>query len=53
MDRLREEIAPRLMRDVYHLILRKLKTRGWSAPRERVRTPKGRIILALIKARFF
>lgn len=46
-------IAPRLMRDVYHLILRKLKTRGWSAPRERVRTPKGRIILALIKARFF
>ena len=46
-------IAPRLMRDVYHLILRKLKTRGWSGPRERVRTPKGRIILALIKARFF
>jgi phytoene synthase len=46
-------IAPRLMRDVYHLILRKLKARGWSAPRPSVRTPKGRVILALIRARFF
>jgi hypothetical protein len=41
------------MRDVYHLILRKLRTRGWSGPRKRVQTPKGRIILAVIKARFF
>jgi phytoene synthase len=46
-------MAPRLMRDVYYLILSKLKARGWSAPRARVRTPKGRVILALIKARFF
>jgi squalene synthase HpnD len=46
-------IAPRLMRDVYHLILQKLKARGWSAPRARVRTPKARVILALIRARFF
>jgi presqualene diphosphate synthase len=46
-------IAPRLMRDVYHFILQKLKARGWSAPRPRVRTPKGRVILALIRARFF
>jgi presqualene diphosphate synthase len=45
--------APRLMRDVYHLILQKLKARGWSAPRARVRTPKGRVLLALIRARFF
>jgi phytoene synthase len=46
-------IAPRLMRDVYHLILQKLKARGWSAPRPSVRTPKARVILALIRARFF
>ena len=46
-------IAPRLMRDVYHLILQKLKARGWSAPRARVRTPKGRVLLALVRARFF
>jgi phytoene synthase len=46
-------VAPRLMRDVYHIILQKLKTRGWSAPRSPVRTPKGRVLLALIKARFF
>lgn len=46
-------IAPRLMRDVYHFILQKLRARGWSAPRARVRTPKGRVILALIRARFF
>jgi hypothetical protein len=41
------------MRDVYHLILQRLKTRGWSAPRARVRTPKARVLLALIKTRFF
>jgi phytoene synthase len=46
-------VAPRLMRDVYHLILRRLKARGWSAPRERVRTPKAQVLLALIRARFF
>jgi phytoene synthase len=46
-------IAPRLMRDVYNLILQKLKARGWSAPRTRVRTPKANVILALIRARFF
>jgi len=46
-------IAPRLMRDVYYLILQKLKARGWSAPRVRVRTPKARVILALLSARFF
>jgi squalene synthase HpnD len=46
-------IAPRLMRDVYYLILQKLKARGWAAPRTRVRTPKGRVLFALIKARFF
>jgi hypothetical protein len=41
------------MRDVYYLILQKLKARGWSAPRVRVRTPKARVILALLSARFF
>jgi squalene synthase HpnD len=46
-------IAPRLMRDVYHFILKKLEARGWNAPRAPVRTPKGRVILALIRARFF
>jgi squalene synthase HpnD len=46
-------IAPRLMRDVYKLILQKLNARGWSAPRARVRTPKARVIVALIRARFF
>jgi phytoene synthase len=46
-------IAPRLMRDVYHLILQRLRVRGWNAPRARVRTSKARVVLALIKARFF
>jgi phytoene synthase len=46
-------IAPRLMRDVYYLILQKLKARGWNAPRKGVHTPKGRVLLALVKARFF
>jgi phytoene synthase len=46
-------IAPRLMRDVYHLILQKLRARGWSAPRTRVPILKARVILALIRARFF
>jgi phytoene synthase len=46
-------IAPRLMRDVYHLILQKLKGRGWTAPRARVRTPKAQVLFASVKARFF
>ncbi|MBV8848259.1 MAG: presqualene diphosphate synthase HpnD [Methylobacteriaceae bacterium] len=46
-------IAPRLMRDVYHLILQRLNARGWRAPRPRVRTPKARVLLAVIRARFF
>jgi phytoene synthase len=49
----RSVIAPRLMRDVYYLILKQLRARGWTSPRARVRTSKARVVLALIKARFF
>jgi phytoene synthase len=41
------------MRDVYHLILQRLKARGWNPPRTRVRIPKARVILALMRARLF
>ncbi|GAC1339629.1 MAG: presqualene diphosphate synthase HpnD [Beijerinckiaceae bacterium] len=45
--------APRLMRDVYRLVLERLRARGWRAPRARVHTPKARVLLALLRARFF
>jgi presqualene diphosphate synthase len=41
--------APRMMAEVYEAVLDRLLARGWTAPRPRVRTPKSRVILALLR----
>ena len=41
--------APRLMGAVYRLILKKLEEQGFAAPRHRVKVPKSRLILALLR----
>jgi squalene synthase HpnD len=41
--------APRIMADVYRAILAGLERRGFAAPRKRVRTPRHRVILALLR----
>jgi presqualene diphosphate synthase len=41
--------APRMMAEVYAAILDRLCARGWSAPRARVRTPKHRVLLAVLR----
>lgn len=45
--------APRLMGDVYRCILDKVEARGFAPPRERVRVPKWRVILALLRHGLF
>ena len=44
--------APRIMADVYRAILAGLESRGFAAPRKRVRTPRHRVILALLRYGF-
>jgi presqualene diphosphate synthase len=41
--------APRLMGAVYRMILAKLEEQGFAAPRTRVKVPKGRLVLALLR----
>jgi presqualene diphosphate synthase len=41
--------APRIMADVYFAILRRLEKRGFAAPRDRVPTPRHRVLLALLR----
>jgi phytoene synthase len=41
--------APAIMGSVYHLILQKLKSRGFSTPREKIQLPRYRLILALLR----
>ena len=41
--------APRIMADVYGAILEGLRARGFAPPRPRVRTPRRRVLLALLK----
>jgi presqualene diphosphate synthase len=41
--------APRIMADVYQAILASLERRGFAAPRKRVRTPRHRVVLALLR----
>ena len=41
--------APRVMYEAYNEIFRKTVARGFSAPRERVRVSKGRLLLSLIR----
>ncbi len=41
--------APRIMADVYRAILAGLERRGFATPRKRVRTPRHRVVLALLR----
>lgn len=41
--------APRIMADVYRAILAGLERRGFSTPRKRVRTPRHRVALAILR----
>jgi phytoene synthase len=41
--------APRIMGEVYHLILDRMVARGWSPRRERVRLPRWRLIPILLR----
>ena len=45
--------CPRMMAEVYVAILDRLCARGWSSPRRRVRTPKHRVLLALLRHGIF
>ncbi|MGH6834204.1 MAG: presqualene diphosphate synthase HpnD [Methylocella sp.] len=41
--------APRIMADVYRAILAGLERRGFAAPRQKLRTPRHRLVLALLR----
>jgi squalene synthase HpnD len=41
--------APRIMADVYRAILAGLERRGFAAPRQKIRTPRHRVVLALLR----
>ncbi|MGI8570784.1 MAG: presqualene diphosphate synthase HpnD [Methylocella sp.] len=41
--------APRIMADVYRAILAGLERRGFAAPRQKIRAPRHRVILALLR----
>jgi presqualene diphosphate synthase len=41
--------APRIMADVYRAILAGLERRGFAAPRQKIRAPRHRIVLALLR----
>jgi presqualene diphosphate synthase len=40
--------APRIMADVYRAILARLERRGFVMPRQRIRTPRHRVLLAIL-----
>lgn len=42
-------VAPRLMESAYARLLHRMIAQGWNAPRQRVRTSKLRLVLALIR----
>ncbi|WP_442916019.1 presqualene diphosphate synthase HpnD [Lichenihabitans sp. Uapishka_5] len=48
-ERRRATRAPRLMGAVYRLILARLEQQGFAVPRHRVKVPKSRLILALLR----
>ncbi len=48
-ERRRSTRAPRLMGAVYRLILARLEEQGFAPPRHRVKVPKSRLILALLR----
>jgi presqualene diphosphate synthase len=41
--------APRIMADIYFAILMGLEKRGFAAPRQRIHTPRHRIVLAILR----
>jgi squalene synthase HpnD len=41
--------APRIMADVYRAILARLEKRGFAPPRRRIRTPRHRVFLAILR----
>jgi presqualene diphosphate synthase len=41
--------APRIMADVYKAILAGLERRGFAAPRQKIRAPRHRVVLALLR----
>jgi squalene synthase HpnD len=41
--------APRIMADVYRAILAGLERRGFGAPRQKIRAPRHRVVLALLR----
>ena len=41
--------TPRIMADVYRAILAGLERRGFAAPRQKIRTPRHRVVLALLR----
>lgn len=45
--------APRLMGDVYHAILEGVEARGFAPPRVKVRVPKYRVLLAILRHGLF
>jgi squalene synthase HpnD len=49
---LRAVRAPRIMGEVYRLILEGLVARGWSAPRPRVSVPRLRLVLIVLRHAF-
>ncbi|MCW6507630.1 presqualene diphosphate synthase HpnD [Hyphomicrobiales bacterium BP6-180914] len=52
-ERRRTTRAPRLMAAVYRMILGKLEEQGFAAPREKVKVPKSRLMLALLRHGIF
>jgi presqualene diphosphate synthase len=45
--------APRIMADVYRAILACLESRGFAPPRHRIRTPRHRVLFAILRYGFF
>lgn len=41
--------SPRIMGEVYHVILQRLLARGWANPRARVRVPRARLLWILLR----
>ncbi|MCY1227643.1 Presqualene diphosphate synthase [compost metagenome] len=41
--------SPRIMADVYHRILARLRMQGWRAPRQRVRLPRAQLLWIMLR----
>nr|WP_245179550.1 presqualene diphosphate synthase HpnD [Cupriavidus sp. LEh25] len=41
--------SPRIMSDVYHRILARLRMQGWRAPRQRVRLPRAQLLWIMLR----